>query len=333
MKDGNKQCITHCVNSCEAYGLVCPCSARVAADAAGNAAAQHLRKSRKVSILFGDLELGERLGQGGYCDVNQVKFQERECAIKRLRKQIMVNGSTFESGAADLATEAGLLTKLSHRNIVKVHGVAAGPVPDSITSEEGFFIVMEKLEKTLDDQILNWKQTKLNRRNRLSHLLKRLDVALQIASGVQYLHTKDIVHRDLKPANIGFDKDGSVKLFDFGIAQQVRGGESLNDATGSARYMAPEMVLHKPYNNSVDVYALGLIVWQICALDTPFQGYNRKQHERKVAMGGERPKVAGWWPKGLQGLIKTCWSESQSQRPHIDSVVQSLRALVSAKRK
>jgi serine/threonine protein kinase len=140
-----------------------------------------------------------------------------------------------------------------------------------------------------------------------------------------------IVYRDLKPDNIGFDVRGDVKIFDFGLSRQLpseklEGGTyKMTGDTGSPRYMAPEIALEQPYNETVDAYSFGILLYQMCALETPFEGYTMKMFEKKVVSGGSRPKVDPKWPARIQTLLHKCWNVQISQRPSMQEVVDTLR--------
>ena len=114
-----------------------------------------------------------------------------------------------------------------------------------------------------------------------------------------------IIHRDIKPDNIGFASDGCLKLLDFGLCTLVKKGKSKDDAykmtgnTGSLRYMAPEVVLRKAYNSSVDVYSFGILLWQMARDQVPFKGLTKEQFVKEVVLGGLRPKIDKSWPPGF----------------------------------
>ena len=296
---------------------------------AGEAASQAFRStarvSRKVSIVFQDLSVGEKLGKGGFCEVHEVEMRDqRVAAVKRLRASMQ----NVVSGATDLATEAALLTHLRHRNIIELHGVAAGPIRESVDhSDAGFFVVVEKLHTTLPGRIQRWSRLPATRDTRVHELMERIGCALQLARGVQYLHSQGVIHRDLKPANIGFDEDAVLKLFDFGLAVK-QGSKPLMGVAGTPRYMAPEMALQKGYTMSADVYSFGLVLWQMCALQKPFQDIDHQQMNRKVHKGGKRPRVQRWWPKQLKNIIVKSWQAKPTKRPTMDDIVLQLENIL-----
>jgi hypothetical protein len=265
-----------CVQACSAYGRICPHAAR----AAGRAACAKLDKLLLDSRFFTakpnlpkidlkDIEIGERLGEGGFCFVNKCTLKSSkhtnksdEYAIKYLKLKGMVDFNVFQHGASDLATEAFFLGSISHPNIVTLHGVTAGDVECNVASakECGFFIVIDRMVETVDHRIARWhreaaeepsgifvRMSNAYKEKQKAKMLERLQVALDIASAMEYLHSLSILFRDLKPDNIGFDKEDTLKLFDFGLAREEKskdananGKYNMTGHTGSRRYMAPE---------------------------------------------------------------------------------------------
>jgi len=306
------------------------------------------RKVNRSNIV-----MGKKLGEGGFCLVNACTFKgtSKEYAIKYLKRRIMVERKTFEYGASDLATEAFFLARLNHPNIIKLHAVTEGSVERNIASgkDGDFFIVIDRLVETLDQRMQGWQMEseeiphtlfyRLSReyKEKQRSLLKnRVQVALQIAQVMQYLHSLDILVRDLKPDNVGFDSEGTLKLFDFGLAKEQKPSDLLEDGmykmtaqTGSRRYMAPEVAKGQPYNKSVDVYSFGILLWQMCSLERPFAGYSSQKHMREVVISGERPKMdtshTALWPLDLQWLMKASWSSDPNIRPSFTKISQTLQ--------
>jgi serine/threonine protein kinase len=133
------------------------------------------------------------------------------------------------------------LHALNHPHIVKLHGVTAGSVETNVASgnECGFFIVVDRLVDTLEERLEKWRIANDHNENKgaanrllrpsdykqkkRAELLERVQIALAIADAMQYLHDSvGIVFRDLKPDNIGFDEKGILKLFDFGLAKELK---------------------------------------------------------------------------------------------------------------
>lgn len=100
---------------------------------------------------------------------------------------------------------------------------------------------------------------------------KIISVGLDIAHGMGYVHSQGIVHRDVKPENIIFDGECCAKIVDFGIACEEAYCDPLGNDPGTFRWMAPEMMKHKPYGRKVDVYSFGLILWEMLTGSVPYE--------------------------------------------------------------
>eukprot|EP00540_Astrosyne_radiata_P023230 CAMPEP_0116866988 /NCGR_PEP_ID=MMETSP0418-20121206/26366_1 /TAXON_ID=1158023 /ORGANISM="Astrosyne radiata, Strain 13vi08-1A" /LENGTH=290 /DNA_ID=CAMNT_0004502747 /DNA_START=86 /DNA_END=955 /DNA_ORIENTATION=+ len=217
---------------------------------------------KKKSILPQDVDFQSKrhLGRGTFCEVHEVSMNRQTFAMKRVSSRAVAHSTPRAIAAAttDLAREAALLATTKHENIVQMHGISTGSLMSrggSIVSnddEDGFFILVDRLETTLDRKIIQWQteqkrssswNIRKNQQQRLDRLMDRLEVALGIAKGLKYLHEKKIVHCDIRPENIGFDQDGVVKLFDFGLAMKLKHGKdkTIQGTAGSRAYMAPEI--------------------------------------------------------------------------------------------
>jgi len=138
----------------------------------------------------------------------------------------------------------------------------------------------------------------------------------------------------------GISLAGDVKLFDFGLAKELdpslKSGISelyeLSGNTGSLRYMAPEVARSEPYNLSADVYSFGLLSWQVCSLDLPYDGMNRQDHAELVVHGNERPQLDSSWSTPLRILMKRAWEPDPLVRPTMDSIYKILRREICALR-
>lgn len=260
-------------------------------------------------------------------------------AIKVLRDDLI--DEEHSKGVIDLAVEARFLRRLLHENIVSMVATA-----NSDPLESRFFVILELLNSTLEGRLTYWRK-EINKTmsiwcgpfgyccaNRpVLHgiWIERIRVAKSIASAINYLHGEDIIYRDLKPENIGFDRDGQVKIFDFGLAKRLlpddktsNGTYKLTGNTGSLRYMAPEVALNQNYGLSADSYSFGIVFWQICALSVPYAGYNVRMHADLVVGRGYRPKIERSWPYKWSKLITNCWSTTVSERLRFGEIFGTL---------
>lgn len=131
-----------------------------------------------------------------------------------------------------------------------------------------------------------------------------------------------------------------MKIFDFGLAKELdpslRHGctefYELSGNTGSLRYMSPEVARSEPYNLTADVYSFGLLLWQVCSLQLPYDGMNRQDHSELVVHGNERPQLDSSWSTPLRILMKRAWEPDPLARPSMDSIYKILRREICALR-
>eukprot|EP00934_Nitzschia_sp_Nitz4_P006586 Nitzschia sp. Nitz4//scaffold150_size53981//35302//36646//NITZ4_006681-RA/size53981-snap-gene-0.71-mRNA-1//-1//CDS//3329537083//6576//frame0 len=241
-------------------------------------------------------------------------------------------------GAVDLAMEARYLSCLSHKNIIKLNGISAA---DPCT--ENYFIVLERMEDILAKRIKQWSDTErqctgitgmfVGNKKKLANIqFEQTQAALDVAQGTSYLHSKKVIFRDLKPDNVGFDGKGTLKLFDFGLAKELREDERSGDCykmtgfTGAIRYMSPEVGLGFPYNLKSDVYSWSMLYWYILSLEPPFAIYNKHMMEERVFSHGHRPKINNRWSRRVAGLLKQAWAPDQKDRPTMAEVAEVMIA-------
>jgi serine/threonine protein kinase len=143
----------------------------------------------------------------------------------------------------------------------------------------------------------------------------------------------NFVFRDLKPANIGFDKNGTVKIFDFGFAREhTENGEQqrkMTGGTGTPCYMAPEVArMEEDYGFPADVYSFAILLWQIVTTRVPFSEFmSFSEFYLKVVLGEQRPSLKYLKNKELATLISQCWSPDPKKRctfPKIQSVLENI---------
>jgi len=251
---------------------------------------------------------------------------------------------TFLKGTIDLALETHYLASLSHPHILDIKGICC----KSPFETTDYFIILDQLQEILARRLVQWMHQKRaitgitgvltgGRGKSKQLLVERLLVAYDVADALKYLHARTIIFRDLKPDNIGFDGEGTVKLFDFGLAKELREEERTEDGlyhmtglTGAIRYMAPEVGLRQPYNLKADVYSWSMLMWYIMALEPPLGLYTPNMFIQNVFQLGNRPALKDSWPAKLKDLMTCCWSEHIQERPDFTCIMDVLREQVCA---
>lgn len=207
-------------------------------------------------ILCDRYEILEVVGAGGMSIVYKAKDHRlnRNVAIKMLKPEF-VNDKTF---VTKFRIEAQASAGLTHPNIVNVYDV---------TEDDGiYFIVMELVEGiTLKEYI--------HENGRLT-MDKAIDFSIQIASALETAHENHIIHRDIKPQNIMVNKNGNLKVTDFGIAKAASSNTLTSGAMGSVHYISPEQARGGYSDERSDIYSLGITMYEMVTGRVPFEGDN-----------------------------------------------------------
>jgi len=303
-----------------------------------------------------EFELGDMIAYGGFSNVWEIERFTVETelmsipgktnpkyVVKHLNPKLAYNPKKLVVGAKDLVMEAHFLSALDHVNIIKIRAWAAAGIAGFTATgrADGFFLVLDRLNMTLAKRISQWKDENLARKSMIKgHQTKnrlfqeRMKASIDVASGVAYLHERRILFRDLKPANVGFDYDGTLKIFDFGLAVEIPYHEDpdttfkLAGNTGTSRYMAVEVIRKEPYNLRADVFSYSILLWEILAMTKPYEGLAGNQVKVSVSAFGERPSIPRSWPVAIRRLLRRGWSESITNRPHIDEVLTTLEKVL-----
>mmetsp|Transcript_3050 Transcript_3050/g.4506 ORF Transcript_3050/g.4506 Transcript_3050/m.4506 type:complete len:402 (+) Transcript_3050:112-1317(+) len=287
-----------------------------------------------------ELKYGKLLGAGSFCEAHELKditlLKQYESAskapdyqtnrkkmaaiarkakkspyvVKHLRPSLLKDQKAFIEAAGELILEAKYLASMTHPNIIGIHAVAtAGAKAYSDGSHDGYFVVLDALRSTLFDDIIQWKVQGAKAKASLGY---RLQVVHDLATALEYLHGRNLVYRDLKPGNVGFDLNGRVKLFDFGLLAEIPRGGYLTQRSGTLRYMAPDCYLGK-YNCKVDVYSVTVILWEVLTTRHYFDKLENLAHVKEI-MAGNREPLDKTWPSGLRDVMTRSWIGDPNRR-------------------
>jgi serine/threonine protein kinase len=253
----------------------------------------------------GKYEVEEFLG-GGMSRVYRAKdtVLGRRVALKILTEA----GAADAESKARFLLEARMASNISHENIISVY--------DFGEDQGRPYIVMEFLEgESLREAI---------RSGRAGDFTSRMRMALQTARALDYIHARKIIHRDIKPENIHISKIGKVKLMDFGIAksegvQLTRAGFTL----GTPYYMAPEQVLGKPLTPQADVYAFGILLFELLTGAKPVAGDSIEKIFQNILYEplNLEPMKALALPPDVIELVRVSTAKQIAERPQNLGVV------------
>ena len=267
-----------------------------------------------IGQMISHYKILEKLGEGGMGVVYKAQDLklERFVAIKVLAPHL----SRDKEAIARFVHEAKAASALDHSNIGTIHDIDE-------TADGQTFIVMACYEgETLHDRM---------KRGGII-IQEALAVASQIASGLAKAHEKGIVHRDIKPSNVIITKDGQAKIMDFGLAK-LAGGTKLTrtgKTMGTVSYMSPEQTRGEETGPATDVWALGVVLYEMVAGAPPFRGdYDVAVvysilNDTPPAMSSVRSDV----PEELEKIVMRALAKKASERyESADALYSDLAAL------
>ncbi|OGT07156.1 MAG: hypothetical protein A2X78_00280 [Gammaproteobacteria bacterium GWE2_37_16] len=284
-------------------------------------------------IKSSDLVLGQELGHGATAFVFIAQWQRIPVAVKVFNKSEQQNGS--DGSSPPCITEIKKLARLHHPDIVSFYGACQNL--EQYNSK--MCLVMELMPKgTLSKYLqshpaLPWGT--------------RIKFAINITRGLFFLHSQKppILHRDLKSDNVLLDERNHAKISDFGMA------------IGTRQYMAPELLLAQfgrfftqtpslaspstapptpiaattrivTHTTASDIYSLGILLWEIAALDYPYKSLTMGRAIMKTITEGTRPEIPrATTPPQFAKLIEDCWKGHSSERPTAEQVLDRLEQL------
>ncbi|HEY9071844.1 MAG TPA: protein kinase [Candidatus Ozemobacteraceae bacterium] len=268
--------------------------------------------------MIGDIYRIERiLGQGGMGTVYKAldTALNRPVAVKMLNQSI----SSDERIVERFLKEGQLLATVGHPNVLSIYASAR----DRATGRP--FLVMEYIDGML---LSDLKKTGAPPDHR-----RIVPLMLQLLDGIRACHQKGIIHRDLKPSNLMVTRDGTLKIFDFGIAKTEAAMTRVGMTLGTPQYMSPEQCTGSAALTAAsDVYSIGIILWELIFGAPPFAADNDSNPELAIAL----KQVQGTLPMpalpadqataALVPLIRRMLDKLPSERPTTDEIIALLDA-------
>jgi serine/threonine protein kinase len=206
------------------------------------------------------------LGAGAFGDVflTKHKHDEKFYAVKQMQKS-----KIDEAGASRdiIVREINIHSRLNHDNIVKLYSYEE--------DQESYYLILEHINAGTVFTMLKKHKGGLDEPSAFRYFI-------QAAAAIQFLHEHGLVHRDIKPENLLITEEGVVKLCDFGWCVETAMGNR-QTFCGTYEYMAPEVIKEKPYNQSIDVWSLGILLYELLHGYSPFRAKNGSEEDEEYA--------------------------------------------------
>ncbi|XP_017606983.1 serine/threonine-protein kinase STY46-like [Gossypium arboreum] len=255
------------------------------------------------------LKYESKLASCSYGDLYKGTFYGQDVAIKVLRIEHL-----NENLRREFTQEVNIMRKIQHKNVVQFFGACTTPPNLCIVTE---FMSGGSIYDLLHKQKSGFK---------LPLLLK---LAIDVSEGMSYLHQNGIMHRDLKAANLLMDENGVVKIADFGVARVQAQPGVMTAETGTYRWMAPEVIEHKPYDHKADVFSFGVVLWEMLTGKLPYENLTPLQAAVGVVQKGLRPVIPQYTRPKFVELLERCWQQDPSLRPEFSEITNLLEDLAS----
>ncbi|MCL7021630.1 hypothetical protein MKW94_026876 [Papaver nudicaule] len=241
-------------------------------------------------ISWEALTFGEQLGKGSCATVYHGLWDGSDVAIKAISKLDYTDDLLHS-----FRQEVLLMKRLRHPNVLLFMGAATSPHHLCIITE---FLPRGSLFQLLrrDTPTLDWK--------------RRVQMALDVAQGMNYLHRHDppIIHRDLKSSNLLVGRNWTVKIGDFGLSRLKHATFlTTRNGKGTPQWMSPEVIRNEPADEKSDVYSFGVILWELATLQIPWHGLTSMQVIAAVGFMGKQNEIPKETDPQWASLIRSCW--------------------------
>ncbi|KAJ4841623.1 Serine/threonine-protein kinase sty17 [Turnera subulata] len=253
------------------------------------------------------LKVENKVASGSFGDLYRGTYCSQEVAIKILKPERVSTEMLRE-----FSQEVYILRKVRHKNVVQFIGACTRPPNLCIVTE---FMAKGSIYNFLHKQKGTFK---------LPALIK---VAIDVSKGMNYLHQNNIIHRDLKTANLLMDENEVVKVADFGVARVQAQSGVMTAETGTYRWMAPEVIEHKPYDHKADVFSFGIVMWELLTGELPYSYLTPLQAAVGVVQKGLRPTIPKNTHPKVAELLERCWQQDPIQRPTFSEIIDILQKL------
>ena len=256
-------------------------------------------------ISYNSLGLGKKIGQGGFSEIYESQWLGIPVAVK-----VIFDPKITEALLEEFNNEIEKLFILRHPYIIQLYGITDKEksqklaVITELASKGSLFDYLHKNTKTKNNLSLDFKNK----------------ITKQLICVMAYIHSRGFVHRDLKTQNILLDKNLDIKMCDFGLTKlksELNSGSG--QFAGTPCYMAPELFDRKYYNDKVDVFAFGTVLWEIYTQKIPYANCDAMEIKQKVTKG-EELYSSSIVPKQIASLILKCRSVKASDRPSFEEI-------------
>jgi len=293
---------------------------------------EHAPKEKEVLFTIGTYQILEKIAQGGMGEVFIAYDTScgRKIALKRIRKDLGEQKKLY----ARFLKEARLTSQLTHPSIIPIYSIHEG--------EHNIYYTMPYVEgrtlKSLFREIRKREQAGEKVDEIGGTIPTLIRYLVQISQGIAYAHSCGVLHRDIKGENIIVGKFGEVMILDWGLAlhEEESKGPKGEKLAGTPSYLAPERVLGSPATKQSDIYSLGVLLYSMLALRTPFirksiSNFRKTVHKEKFKNPSEVAPTRDV-PPLLEQICKRCLSPNPADRySSVEEFISELESYIEGR--
>lgn len=263
-----------------------------------------------IEIKFEDLTLSDVINVGKGKEVHAATLRGDYVAVKMLE---LSSKNVPEHLVIAFKKETRIASSISHDRVVQVFGACVQPPNLAIVME----LLRGNLETLLANQTIQWPL--------------KIRIAAELVDGLNFLHNNKMFHRNICSSNILFDDERHVKISGFGIAKfsyDPKSYKTGDKPKGTSAWLAPELNVARdpPYSNKSDVYAYGVVLWELAAQALPYKGKDDEEIAELVDEGEHDP-IPKDTPAEFAELIEACWAMDPKDRPETQEIKEKLDVL------
>ncbi|XP_014681457.1 PREDICTED: serine/threonine-protein kinase TNNI3K-like isoform X2 [Priapulus caudatus] len=262
-------------------------------------------------MVLTDIECLETIGSGSFGNVYKGMHRGKFVAVKRYRANILCAKSDVDM----FCREVSIICQLNHPCVIKFIGAC-------LDDPSQFAIITHYVSGGSLYNVLHLQK-------RLINIRSKLDIALDVAMGMDYLHhmAQPIIHRDLNSNNVLLEENGHAVVADFGESRFLTqtGEDNMTKQPGNLRWMAPEVFTQCTiYSIKADMFSFALCLWELLSGELPFAHLKPAAAAADMAYRNSRPPLAITYPRLIVNLLKRAWHANPDCRPDFSEVVSIL---------
>ena len=268
---------------------------------------------KNLSLKDFEYDQNKPIGKGGFCSVYNAQYKEnkKHYALKVIDKSILNN----EEQIKNIINEVKIMKELDSPNLLKL--------VTNFEDENNIYIILPLCPNGQLYDLIHKSKKKV----KFSFLKKYLYQTIQ---AINSLHKKQIIHRDIKPENILIDNSDNALLSDYGIATHCAPNETRNTYCGTDEYLAPEVIRGEPYSDKIDVWAIGILIYECVSSNgkTPFNKIDflqRTENNKEFIIKSDKDlniKYDKDFDPSAKNLISKILKMNPKQRPEISSILE-----------